>query len=675
MPKAVPAPTTTRPTDPFASHIARLAPHPVPLIATHYDIAITGGLARVTATRRFRNAESKSIEATLTFPVPIGAVLYRLEADVNGRTLKAISQARKQARETYEAALERGKTSVLHEELLPGIHMLSVGHITPGTDILVTAGFVMPLAHAAGTARLRIPLTVGDVYGRSGLPDSDELTHGGAAPAGSISITHDAKGLQLGGVGIEGAAKNLPLAMDAPIDIDIETPNWGTHTGRWADGRAVSLRIEPAPERDTPVDAVLLLDHSGSMASAVSGAGAKATKHAAALLGLSEAAGFLRDGDSLSLWEFDDAIAEIGTARNRREMLDLLANFGAPRGGTEIGAALARAAAAGKRDVVLITDGLSHALDVQALARTGCRFSVVLVGEDSLEANVGRLAALTGGALFVAFAADIASAISGAVAASRLAASEAGTTADGAISRRAGVSIGIATGKVSGDAPRTDEEHAIAALAACLTLPRLDEPTAQKLALAEGLVTHLTSLVLVDEDSATSDDMAENRKVALPSPRTARTRAGAPRIMFALGAYYSLAREAAASSAPVAASPAPAAAPAAAMRPSTDLLMLAATLPWNARPQRLIEGDVSVLPRETAEAIRNAAKVPWLIAEAKRLGIDPLALILGLMARSQGARDRMAARVARGILKSASETALDALAVKLGLPVARSNDK
>ena len=58
--------------------------------------------------------------------------------------------------------------------------------------------------------------------------------------------------------------------------------------------------------------------------------------------------------------------------------------------------------------MLLVTDGKSHELDVQALARTGHRFSVVLVGEDSLEANVGHLAALTRGEIFVAGGADLA---------------------------------------------------------------------------------------------------------------------------------------------------------------------------------------------------------------------------------------------------------------------------
>ena len=49
---------------------------------------------------------------------------------------------------------------------------------------------------------------------------------------------------------------------------------------------------------------------------------------------------------------------------------------------------------AGKvRNLVLITDGKSYALDVQSMQALACSSTVVLVGEDSLEAEVGYLAA------------------------------------------------------------------------------------------------------------------------------------------------------------------------------------------------------------------------------------------------------------------------------------------
>ena len=100
----------------------------------------------------------------------------------------------------------------------------------------------------------------------------------------------------------------------------------------------------------------------------------------------------------------------------------LVARLGDPRGGTEIGGAIVGALQeTACRDLLLITDGKSHALDVQALVRMGRRISVLLVGEDSLEANVGHLAALTGGDLFVAMEADFGSALAAALASLRTA--------------------------------------------------------------------------------------------------------------------------------------------------------------------------------------------------------------------------------------------------------------
>ena len=46
---------------------------PVPLIATFYDVSVSGGLAEIAAKRTFRNEEVHSIKATLTFPVPVHA--------------------------------------------------------------------------------------------------------------------------------------------------------------------------------------------------------------------------------------------------------------------------------------------------------------------------------------------------------------------------------------------------------------------------------------------------------------------------------------------------------------------------------------------------------------------------------------------------------------------------
>jgi hypothetical protein len=62
---------------------------------------------------------------------------------------------------------------------------------------------------------------------------------------------------------------------------------------------------------------------------------------------------------------------------------------------------------------------------------------------------------------------------------------------------------------------RSTLEHGVAALAANLQIPRLSEEDAASLASAEGLVTHLTSLVLVDEAAVAQDSIPLRRRVPL----------------------------------------------------------------------------------------------------------------------------------------------------------------
>src|SRR5438552_2083270 len=186
-------------------------PRPVPLVATRFDVLIDGGLAVVTTSRTFRNAESQSIEATITFPVPVHATLFALKARIGDRMLDARAKRKDAARADYEGALERGKTAVLHEEVLRGVHMLSVGHVAPGAEIEVRSSFAVALTNLNGRGTLRIPLTVGDIYCRPGLPDSDDLAHGGTLPVADLAVECRGGTVVLIGGALEGGRAKIAL--------------------------------------------------------------------------------------------------------------------------------------------------------------------------------------------------------------------------------------------------------------------------------------------------------------------------------------------------------------------------------------------------------------------------------------------------------------------------------
>jgi hypothetical protein len=657
-------------------------PRPVPLVATRFDVLIDGGLTVVTTSRIFRNAESQSIEVTITFPVPVHATLFALKARIGDRMLDAHAKRKDAARADYEGALERGKTAVLHEEVLRGVHMLSVGHVGPGVEIEVRSSFAVTLTNLNGRGALRIPLTVGDIYGRSGLPDSDDLAHGGTLPPADLTVECRGGTVALIGGALEGG--RATVALDAPIDLEVTGWTPRDLIGRAADGRSVTLRIEPTAAGAAPLDVAILVDHSGSMQETCTGDRPGLTKHQAVVGALGGLARTVEQPDMVDLWEFDDAVAFLGSTRaggkRQADLGTLVRALSGPRGGTEIGGALDRVLNQSKvRDVLLITDGKSHALDVQVLAQRGRRISAVLVGEDSLEANVGHLAALTGGEIFVAAGADLAAAMEGAVRALRVphqAASPIEGTPQSVKVRRAGMLI--SADWQSGEAAEDPScSRAVAAMAASLALPALPADSAAALAEAEGLVSHLTSLILIDEAATQEASVPATRKVALPTPRTSGIPMMAAAAMLredsvslarhAAPRTRTLARRAAPSSGLFPGAPAHDEAPTVPQRDRFDGSGLAGAIDWDRAPHRLAAGDLADLDPTVAQAIRDLVARAEIIELAKKLALDPLVLVIGLLARMQADRNRSAARIARAIFGKQPRREVDEAAATAGI--------
>ena len=232
-----------------------------PLSRTHYAVWISGGLADVALTRTFRNTEAHSIEGVLTFPLPIHAVLYELEARIDGRVLRAVTEARGEARDTYEDAVEAGHTTILHEEVLRGVHQISLGQLHPGADIAVTARFAIALSAIDGIISLRVPTTVGDIYGRSNLFECDELVHSDSPQAATINAAIDTGTLRVNGRPMVGVPEIISL--NAPIDIVVEGWKPRELKGVAADGRHVSLKMTPAVAGESPLNLADLVDFSG----------------------------------------------------------------------------------------------------------------------------------------------------------------------------------------------------------------------------------------------------------------------------------------------------------------------------------------------------------------------------------------------------------------------------
>jgi vault protein inter-alpha-trypsin-like protein/VWA domain-containing protein len=654
---------------------------PIPLTATRIEVKIRGGLATVATERTFRNQEDCSIEATMTFPVPVDAVLHALSARIDGRHLVAAAQARSSARATYEDALDRGKTAVLHEELLRGIHMLSVGHVRSGGEVAVTSVWTAPLTFAGATPTLRIPTTVGEIYGRSPLADCDDLVAGGPVHTATLSIACRDGVATLHGGGLADGIHTVPL--DRPIDIAVQGSSPRTLAGIAADGRTVTLDLEPVPQSERTLDADLLVDRSSSMAETADGDAEtrNLSKFNVMTAALAAAADRLHPGDRIRLFEFNNDVRMIGTGTGPDACKRLVRKIRGPSGGTETGKALLEIAADPcSGNVVIVTDGKTYALDVQQFTRSGLRVTAVLVGEDALDANVSNLAGVTGGQVFVSAGCDADTAILAALNAARMPHTMT-LPISGAPTRietcRRGARVTAAWGGKT-DVTADAEARAIAAFAASLAIPAMEEHDAAQLAEAEGLVCHLTSLVLVDEAAETQQGIPATRKVALSTPRTdvVAFAAMADVARSLPGPEVSRVRMATSAQAPVTgfdvvgkirslvkhrSGPAPTRPPAA------DFRQTAGRIDWDSHPDLLRQGDLSGLDADVADLIRAAAALPAIRAFASQHALDPIVAVIYLMARNAAATSRSAARLARALLGSASPEAMDEAARSLGL--------
>ena len=669
---------------------------PAVLCSLDIDVTIRGGLALVATTRTYLNREERAIEALLSIPVPVHAAFFGLTAKIGGKLYEAAAAPREEAREDYEDAIDEGRGAVLHEEVLRGVHALSVANLAPGAEAEVTIRWAEPVRFLDASARLRIPLTVGDVYGVSGLLDTDELVHGGPVPLATLRVRHDASGIRLAdGPAVRSSEGSLitEVPANAPVDIEVEGWTRSTLVGRAADGRDVSLVIEPASRRGGNLDAVFLVDHSGSMYSHCEGGSQSSlTKHDAVRSALQELADTLRDDDRLALWEFDTACDPVGSGQpvEPSEFRLLVPKLSGPAGGTRIGAALDRVRSIEARDVLLITDGKSYALDVQRQARAGRRIFVVLVGEDSLEAGVGHLAALTGGDLQFSFGADVGRAVAACVQGMRSQRVEESVDefdAEGSPlhirTARGGASIEAQWKGGTGDRELEPFSAAVAAYAASLAVACASEDHATGIAVREGLVTHLTSLFLSVDDGQRQEGLPLTRRLRLPTPRTAqmdramyasapgaqRERIGAtPQVRVAydsapprrvegspppvrdVGERVGMARVGMSPADPVA-------------KPDrADVATIAGMINWNAGAAALAQGDLRDLPDAVAEAILALSSHEEVRAAALGLGIDSLRVAIALVANAAADRSRQAARVRRRLVRSVDVAQFEAFA-------------
>ncbi len=268
------------------------AEEPALLLATDVSITVTGLLAETTLTQHFVNQTDQFVEGRYLFPLPDNTSVEQLDIVIGERRIEGEIQERGEARQSYRQARDSGRAAGLVEHEVGNLFVTRVANIPPGERVEIRIGYRQRVDHAHGRFSLRFPTTVVPRFGHS-LSSVHAMPDGGARGAGRfqsspLALSVDlAPGMPLASVEAShheiwteqrGEAWRIELRdelVDSRRDFELEwTPQatGAVEIGAFAEQRGnhehLLLMLTPPNSFeavDTPREAILIIDTSGSM--------------------------------------------------------------------------------------------------------------------------------------------------------------------------------------------------------------------------------------------------------------------------------------------------------------------------------------------------------------------------------------------------------------------------
>ena len=269
-------------------------PVPVPLKSVKVDVKVVNFTAEVTITQNFVNCEAGSIECLYYFPVEEEAAVTDFTAQLEGRTIRTDVKEKVEAREDYNRALANHQTAVLLEETKQDIFEIRVGELSPGAGCVVRLTYLMELPVEEKRTRLTLPTTVAPRFtpARDGSAEAKKIAsmkHDFSSPVkmslnlevvmqSEMSITSPSHEIQVSertrhhDYHLHTARlEATTAAMDRDLIVLIQSDQPcqpKVMVEKNADGSHLAM-LTLVPDfklRDQPIEAVFLVDCSGSMA-------------------------------------------------------------------------------------------------------------------------------------------------------------------------------------------------------------------------------------------------------------------------------------------------------------------------------------------------------------------------------------------------------------------------
>jgi len=388
-------------------------------LGTHYEVHVSGRIARTRVVQAFRNTGRQWAAATYLYPLPEDAAVDSLKMVVGQRIIVGEIRRRAEANEMYEEAMREGRRAALVEEQRPNTFINRVANIGPGETVLVEIEYQAPVTVRGGDYSLRLPLVVGPRYVPPHTLDSDAAVADARAliapivdprdgPINPVSIEiHLQPGFPIANlispfhpIAVENEGNSGRIvrlaAGETPADRDFEL-RWRSAAADGAIGLfrerrnnedyVMAMVTPPVDDRRRPVpprEMIFVIDNSGSMAGESMEQARDSLLHALRTLTPADRFNVIRFDDTMTqLFETPVAATpdQVALALRYAESLDAA-------GGTEmlpaLQAALVDATPADPRvrQLIFMTDGeiSNEAEMLAALGRARGRSRVFMIG-------------------------------------------------------------------------------------------------------------------------------------------------------------------------------------------------------------------------------------------------------------------------------------------------------
>ncbi len=219
-------------------------------LESQVNFDISGMIAKVSLTQRFRNDSTDWQEGIYTFPLPETAAVNGLKMQIGERTIIGKIAEKQRAQKIYRRAKKAGQKASLVAQQRPNLFRQQVANIAPGETIEIQLSYIQKVVYQHGRFSLRFPMTLTPRY----IPGSPLL------PLSSVPLALD------NSIGKNEQSHDNSAGLTNTVDLNSIDLNkgwgWAALTRQVPDAPLITppMRAQPATGLLNPISISARLD-------------------------------------------------------------------------------------------------------------------------------------------------------------------------------------------------------------------------------------------------------------------------------------------------------------------------------------------------------------------------------------------------------------------------------